>query len=150
MRKLNNPSDGTVSLVYMRPTADQYQQLRQQAGWQQVSAREAETAMAASLCSLLAVHDNKIVACARIVGDGGLYFYIQDMLVDEDYRGQGIGTRMMNELLDWLRDNSGVNAFVGLMAAQDVGGFYRRFGFEERTANRPGMYMPGKLLHEGR
>lgn len=102
--------------------------------------------MAGSLFSILAVRENRVVGCARIVGDGGLYFYIQDMIVDEGFRGQGIGSRMMRRLLQWLTTHCGDNAFVGLMAADGTAAFYRRFGFEGRGDGQPGMSMPGRSL----
>jgi hypothetical protein len=31
-------------------------------------------------------------------------------------------------------------SFIGLMAAKDVEGFYRRYGFDRRPDDRPGMF----------
>jgi len=150
MRKHKAASDDIVTLVNNRPTADQYLHLRAQTDWQAVTVTEVEAAMANSLYSVLAVHQNRIVGCARIVGDGGLYFYLQDMIVDKNFRGHNIGTRMMHALLEWLAHNTGENAFIGLMAAEGAESFYMRFGFERRPGDRPGMSLPVKLLHEGR
>ncbi|NNF52257.1 MAG: GNAT family N-acetyltransferase [Gammaproteobacteria bacterium] len=150
MRKHNAAAGDEVTLIENLPTADQYLHLRAQNHWRPVSTAEVETAMANSLFSLLAVHQNRIVGCARIVGDGGLYFYVQDLIVDEDYRGKNIGTRMLQALLEWLAKNAGSNAFVGLMAADGTEGFYSRFGFERRPGNRPGMSISIASLQEGR
>lgn len=150
MRKHNAASDDAITLIRNRPTADQYLHLRAQTDWHTVSPQEVETAMAASLFSLLAIHENRVVGCARIIGDGGLYFYIQDMIVDRDYRGRKIGTRMMHRLLQWLSENAGDNAFIGLMAAEGADGFYRRFGFEARADGQPGMSISSSFAHDGK
>lgn len=149
MRKHLPAAKDTVTLVPARPTADQYLHLRAQAGWDPVSVADIRHGLDQSRFSLLAVDDNRVVGCARIVGDGALYFYIQDMLVDRDYRGRGIGTRLMQELLRWLRQHVGPGAFIGLMAARDAAGFYQQFGFEERPAGRPGMQLPTSMLQDG-
>lgn len=146
MRKHLPSAKDTVTLVAARPTADQYLHLREQAGWSLVDPEAVRQGLGDSKFSLLAVDDNRVVGCARIVGDGALYFYVQDMLVDQEYRGRGIGTRLMQECLAWLRQHAGRGAFVGLMAAQDAAAFYRRFGFENRPEGRPGMQLrPGAL-----
>ncbi len=150
MRKHNAASDNAVTLIHNRPTADQYLHLRAQTGWHKVSAQEVEKAMAASLCSLLAVHQNRVVGCARIIGDGGLYFYIQDMIVDRDYRGQDIGSRMMRELFRWLTKHAGGNAFIGLMAADGAETFYQKFGFRARADGQPGMSISLQAIQAGK
>lgn len=149
MRKQLPSAKETVTVVAARPTADQYLHLRQQAGWDPVTLEAARRGLAESIFSLLAVDDNQVIGCARIVGDGALYFYVQDMLVDRDYRGRGIGTRLMQELLVWLRRHAGEGAFIGLMAAKDAPDFYRRFGFEDRPEGRPGMQLHAGALHDG-
>lgn len=150
MRRHRAASDEPVTLIQNRPTADQYMHLRAQTNWQPVSTKEVETAMVASLFSILAVSENRVVGCARIVGDGGLYFYVQDMLVDQRMRGRGIGARMMKRLLQWLDRHAGDHAFVGLMAAEGTENFYRGFGFEPRKDGQPGMSLPVHLIHAGK
>lgn len=149
MRKQLPTADERISLVAARPTADQYLHLREQADWDAVAVEAVSNGLSASLYSILAVDDNRVVGCARIIGDGGLYFYIQDMLVDREYRGQGVGTRLMSALLEWLRSHAGAGAFIGLMSAQDVAGFYESFGFVQRPKGRPGMYLPVRALQSG-
>lgn len=149
MRKQLPSEKETVTVVAARPTADQYLHLREQAGWELVDPENLRRGLSDSKFSVLAIDDNRVVGCARIVGDGALYFYVQDMLVDREYRGRGIGTRLMRELLAWLRQHAGQGAFIGLMAAQDAEAFYRRFGFEERPEGRAGMELPVGALQAG-
>lgn len=149
MRRHDPASNEAVTLIHNRPTADQYLHLRAQTDWEDVSPLAVETAMQASLFSVLAVYQNRIVGCARVVGDGGLYFYVQDMIVDRDFRRQSIGSRMMEEVLNWLRRHARDGAFIGLMAAADTEPFYRRFGFEARSSSGPGMFLKAEDLQAG-
>lgn len=149
MRQQTIDPGPAITIVATRPTSDQYLHLRQQAGWGGADTQATESGLATSLYVVCALHDNLVVGCARIIGDGGLYFYIQDMLVDEDYRGAGTGARMMDALLDWLRKNTRPGAFVGLMAAEGASEYYRRFGFEDRPPGRPGMVLPFARLQSG-
>jgi len=77
----------------------------------------------------------------RIVGDGGVYLYLQDVIVLERWRNNGIGTRITEALLDRVRELGGPGTFVGLMAATGAAPFYERFGFQPRRDDRPGMWL---------
>lgn len=103
MRRQSVTPGSNVTLVVTRPTTDQYLHLRQQAGLDAADQQATETGLAASLHSVCAFHENRVVGCGRIVGDGGLYFYVEDLMVDKDSRGAGTGGRIMQALLDWLR-----------------------------------------------
>lgn len=65
----------------------------------------------------------------RIVGDGVMYFYVQDIAVMPDYQGQGVGTRLMDALMAYIHDHAPDKAFVGLYAAPAAIVFYERYGF---------------------
>ncbi len=75
------------------------------------------------------------------MGDGGIYFYIQDVIVLPEFQGQGVGKRIMDSLMEYLEENANSRAFIGLMAAKGTAGFYMRFGFNERPSEGPGMFM---------
>lgn len=87
------------------------------------------------------VFENEVIGHGRIIGDGGIYYHIQDVIVSPEFQGQGIGERIMNSLMGYIKAHAHTNAFVGLMAAKGTAGFYKRFGFNERPPNGPGMFM---------
>lgn len=74
---------------------------------------------------------NKAIGMGRLVGDGILYYYVQDVVVRKDYQGQGIGTQILKQLLAYVKSNlsEGEDCSVGLIAAQGKEPFYERFGF---------------------
>ena len=50
----------------------------------------------------------------RIVGDGALFLYIQDVLVRPSLQGGGLGDSIMERLMTWLGRSAPDRAFVGL------------------------------------
>ena len=68
----------------------------------------------------------------RVVGDGFLYFYVQDVIVASSHQGKGAGLMIMEEIMSYLDRAAPLKsgAFVGLMAAEGLDVFYSKFGFE--------------------
>ena len=52
---------------------------------------QAEAALRTGLFSVTAFCEGKAVGMGRFVGDGAMYWYIQDMAVLPEYQGRGIG-----------------------------------------------------------
>jgi GNAT superfamily N-acetyltransferase len=127
-------------LLERPPTVREYRRLRAAVGWGEVSDEGLNAGLASALYSCVVVHEGAVVACARIVGDGGMYFYVQDVIVMPGFHGQGLGARVMEGVMGYLDEHARPGAFVGLMAAQNAEGFYERYGFHRRPDDRPGMF----------
>lgn len=87
----------------------------------------------------VSVYDNeKVVAMARMIGDMGLNYYIKDVAVRPEYQKKGIGKLLINELLDFVKENgiSGTDIFVELCAVPDKVPFYEKLGFDFNDAKR--------------
>ena len=102
---------------------------------------QVKTALETSFCSVTVSIANQIVGMGRVVGDGSVYFYIQDVIVHPDYRGQGIGRDIVIHLLEQIRSVATGNCFVGLMAAVGTVDFYEKLGFKKRDDKSPGMFL---------
>ena len=59
-----------------------------------------EKAYAGSLCVLGAYLDNNLVGIIRAVGDGASILFIQDIIVHPMHQRKGIGTALMNAMLE--------------------------------------------------
>lgn len=68
---------------------------------------------------------DKRVACAALVDTGELYL-VRAVAVEEEYRGLGLGRRIIDELLTEAK-KYGIKE---LMLTAKVPGFYKKFGFE--------------------
>ncbi len=87
----------------------------------------------------VSVYDGKkVVAMARMIGDMGLCYYIKDVIVRPEYQKQGIGRILIEELMQFVRENgvSGTEIFVELCAMPDKMPFYEKFGFSANEAQR--------------
>ena len=129
-----------VELVERAPTVEEYRRLRGAVGWYPVAEDAVGRGLLAGQYSICAVDDGQVVGCGRIVGDGGMYFYVQDMMVLPSLQGRGIGRALMERLMGYLDDHARPGSFVGLMAARGVSGFYDRYGFSPRADDAPGMF----------
>jgi GNAT superfamily N-acetyltransferase len=129
------------TLVERSPGVEEYQRLRAAVGWTRMDVRAMEISLRNALFSVCAVTKGEVIGCGRVVGDGGIYFYIQDIMVLPEFQRKGIGKRIMGAVMDYLKDHAHPNAFVGLMAAKGVSTFYERYGFTERPPDAPGMFL---------
>lgn len=131
-----------VKIVEGTPSPEEYAAFRAHVRWPAVDPAQVAAGLGASLASVLARDvDGTLVGMGRVVGDGGVYLYLQDVIVLERWRNNGIGTRITEALLDRVRELGGPGTFVGLMAAAGAGPFYERFGFQPRGDDRPGMWL---------
>jgi GNAT superfamily N-acetyltransferase len=75
----------------------------------------------------------KQIGFSRVVTDYATMYYICDVIVDEHYRGIGIG----KALLDAIHANKEISCLRGMLATSDAHDFYRKYGFQ----NEGNIYM---------
>lgn len=90
-----------------------------------------------SLHSVVVRFDSNTVGMGRVIGDGGRFFIMVDILVLPKFQGIGIGSAIVTRLIKWVKDNAPWNSRLWLLAADGREGFYERFGFVRRPA--PGL-----------
>ena len=78
------------------------------------------------------------VGMGRVVSDGVSDAYLQDVVVDPAYRHQGIGCRIVENLIFHCLQR-GIR-WIGCIAAPDTTGFYRELGFCEMKGFTPMLY----------
>jgi GNAT superfamily N-acetyltransferase len=127
-------------LVERAPTVDEYRRLRDSAGWGAMTEEALAAGLPRGLFACVVLHEDAVVACGRVVGDGGMYFYVQDVIVLPEHQGRGLGDLVMGAVMGYLAGAARSGSFVGLMAASGVERFYARFGFRRRPDDRPGMF----------
>lgn len=117
--------------VERAPTLIEYRALCAAVGWEAViNVAAAPRSLAHSLYHVLALYEEQVIGMGRIVGDGAMYFYLQDIAVHPDHQHQGIGRCMMEHLVAYLAAHAPPQAFVGLFAAQGTERWYAQFGFQ--------------------
>lgn len=123
------------------PTTEEYRTICTAVGWQDVmNFGAAPAALARSVHAVVAEHHGTAVGMGRLVGDGAIYFYVQDVAVLPEHQGRGIGRRIVAELVAWARRHAPDHTFLGLFAAAGTDGFYHQHGFE-RHEELEGMFQ---------
>lgn len=132
-----------ITLVKNRLDVDTYLSLRDSVKWKKLSRTQAQKALEHSLFTVCAYDGTKPAGMGRIVGDGAVICYIQDLLVHPNYQGMGIGKRILQELKNYVISikEDGTEMMLDLMCAKDRELFYIKHGFIERPTEKlgPGM-----------
>jgi ribosomal protein S18 acetylase RimI-like enzyme len=130
-----------MKLEHRSPAIFEYKTLREAVGWWDVAEAAAEAALGNALFSVVAIEKGQLVGLGRVVGDGGLYFYIQDLIIHPEFQEKGFGKQVMGALMAFIKTKAKSGAFIGLMAAKGLEGYYEPFGFTARDEDAPGMYQ---------
>lgn len=128
------------AVIERLPTVEEFVSLRDAAGMTPRSREGVERGLPNSLFGVVARHESadETVGMGRVVGDGGTVYQITDMAVHPGHQRRGLGTWVMEALLDYLDREAPSRAYVNLFA--DVDGFYERFGFGETRPASKGMF----------
>jgi GNAT superfamily N-acetyltransferase len=127
------------------PRVEEYNALHKSAGWGVFDDQSASAGLKGSLYTISVREDGALVAFGRVVGDGRITFYIQDVIVVPDKRSNGYARIVMEHILDYLQGVAAPIAVIGLMSSKGVENMYKKFGFIERPTGDhmgAGMTLP--------
>ncbi len=88
--------------------------------------------------ALIETGSGKLAASGRLLGDGLRRTSLQDMIVQDDLRGKGLGSALLKAMLDHPLARRVRRIELRTSDAHD---FYRRFGFELSAGRRDGATM---------
>lgn len=111
--------------------AEEFVMLRTKVGLLETPVEQAQKAIDNSLFVVSAVHEGRTIGMGRLVGDGVMYWYLQEIVVLPEYQRQGIGTRIVKRLIRYVEENgiAGTKMTIGLVAAKGKEPFYETLGF---------------------
>lgn len=132
-----------VTLTENSLNLETYLSLRASVGWKLLKDSQAKKALENSLLTLTAYIDDKPVGMGRIVGDGAVICYVQDLVVKPEYQKYGVGSVIMERLIKFVTDikEKDTEIMMCLMCAKGREHFYEKFGFIGRPTEDlgPGM-----------
>lgn len=124
------------------PCVEDYIEIRLKAGLSRKSVEAASIGLKNSIFGVVVYFNDIPIGIGRIIGDGGCFFEITDMAVLPEHQNKGVGKLIMNTLIDWLKKNAPITAYVSLMADHGTPEFYAKFGFNKAELPKSsGMYM---------
>lgn len=118
-----------MELVERIPTVQEYVGLRDAVGWPSPSADECSQALAGSVAAVCVVDRGVVVGMGRLVGDGAMYCFAVDVVIDPRHQGRGLGKAVMARLEALARVRR-LSARLDLVAAAEVIPFYQGLGYE--------------------
>ena len=124
-------------------TEETFIELYSSVGWEPPCEAQVRLALQNSLATFTALENGKPVGMVRMIGDGGMSFYIKDFAVHPDYQARGTGKMLLRALEQFIRDSiePGWAVSLELISTKEAISFYRKMGFEERPCewDGPGM-----------
>lgn len=122
---------------------DTYLKLRASVGWKKLTRPQAEAALEGSLYTVGLYIAGQPVGMGRLVGDGAVICYIQDLIVHPNAQGLGAGHMLMKRLIAYAESLTaeGTEMMLDLMCAKGREEFYSLHGFLARPTENlgPGM-----------
>lgn len=121
-----------VRLVDNVLQAEDFVRLRIETGFAEIPVEHARKALQNGLVNVSALYRGELVGMGRLVGDGAMYWYLQEIIVLPQFQGRGIGRLIVNHLVEYARVNSASGKFttVGGVSARGKEPFYEKMGFE--------------------
>lgn len=115
--------------------------LRRVAGMSPRSEEAARIGLPNSFHGVHITFNGDVVGMGRIIGDWACCFQLCDIAVDPAHQGRGLGTRIVNALMQHLRNHVAAGAYVSLIADGDARFLYARFGFVPTAPASIGMSL---------
>ena len=82
---------------------------------------------------------DRLAGFARVISDYATTWYLCDVIIDEECRGQGLGKALVSHIAS-LPEYKGLR---GILLTRDAHGLYRKYGFEVIEGGRAMSKMPG-------
>ena len=89
-----------------------------------------EASIESSLCFGVFV-DGVQTGFARVITDYSTTYYLCDVVIDEAYRGQGLGKKLIVTIVNDKR----LRGLYGILLTNNASGFYEKAGFSQRSGS---------------
>ena len=129
-----------VIIKHQFPTNAEFNKLFSAVGWGTREDLKIDGHRKASVFATCAYVGEQIVGMARVVGDGA-YYTVFDVVVDSAHQGKGIGSLLMQSVVDWYKSIEDDDTYLYLGASFGKEKFYEKFGFKARPYQGIGAGM---------
>ena len=86
-------------------TPELFLKLYASVGWEPPCIEQVQCALSHTIAIFSAYDEDVPVGMVRLIGDGGMSFYIKDFAVIPTCRSKGVGTLLLNALEKYIKDN---------------------------------------------
>ena len=131
MDKVNDMSE---NYIFQENTLnfEDYCSLRESVEWLNFDEEQMKRGLTNSLFTISVTKDGKTVGMGRLIGDGGMYYTIVDVVVRPEHQRKGIGSRILDLILEHVNCQTpqGGRSSVQLIAEKGKEEFYLKKGFK--------------------
>jgi GNAT superfamily N-acetyltransferase len=138
---MQNRRNHLIKYIQKEPTYDEYNELKTELGFKIIDKENTIRGLSNSILCICAYDEEVFVGMGRIVGDGGMVYVISNVMIKPDYHHKGIGTNIMNLLMNYLEEVCTENTLVMLMSRKGTEEFYEKLGFISRPSVEGGAGM---------
>lgn len=120
-----------VQLVDDALLAEDFIRLKLATGFINRPLNQVEDALKNGLFNVSAIYNGKVIGMGRLIGDGAMYWYLQDIIILPEYQRKGIGKSIVNRLIEHIENTAIPNTCieVSLSAVKGKEAFYEKLGF---------------------
>ena len=111
--------------------------LRESVGWNRME-DEYSNPLMISFYHIAVYEDDKMVGYIDSVSNGVTDAYIQDLMVHPDYQGKGLGTKLMNQMITYLKEKR--IYIISVVFEESLKPFYDHFGFSSMLCGQMETY----------
>lgn len=120
---------------------DIYQDLRRRCGLSLKDNKAAQMGLVNSLYSISLIVNNQIIGMGRLIGDGGCFCQVVDICVVPEFQGVGLGKVIMENLVQYIKNELPKSCYVSLIADGNASFLYEQFGFRDTLPCSRGMFL---------
>lgn len=124
---MDNQIEFTTSI-----SAEDFCSLRESVGFQHLTIEQAQTVLSNTALIVHAICDGESAGMIRVLTDTLTDAYITDVIVNPAFQGQGLGRKLLDQVLSALKERSVANVKLACSLYANPGKepFYEKFGFE--------------------
>ena len=111
--------------------------LRQSVGWNKM-VNEYKNPLLTSYFHIAVYEDEMLIAYVDCVSNGVTDAYIQDLMICPSYQGKGLGTVLMNKMIDYLREKH--IYMISVIFEESLKPFYEKLGFNNMLSGQIQTY----------
>ncbi len=123
--------------------ADLFLRLYTSVGREPPCKAQVKKALQNTIATFLALDDDEPAGMVRLIGDGGMSFYIKDFAIVPQYQSKGIGRMLIQRVEEYIKASvGGWTVSLELISTIEAQPFYEKTGFEPRPCawDGPGMF----------
>ncbi len=102
------------------PTAAEYNFLRESVGWGIYDINVINNSLINSLYCIIVYKNEQLIGMGKIIGDKGLCFYIQDVIVLPEFQKMGVGNKIMTKIMEYISNNANNKSIIGLITKKST------------------------------